>query len=559
MTIRDGGPAGRRPRTSGEIAGGRGAAGRRGTAGRRAAAALLVTGALSGSAASLEAQDPVDRELRSRVELLRETGRLHAAGEPVRHPAAVAEVYEAAGFRPLWVEASLPGLRRAIRSLHEDGLWPRGYPLDLPRPSGSDPGEVLGPEDRAEVDLLRTDALLRASRDLRFGRAAPEGPHLAGSASVETVTGLPVERFLELTRPGALPEGLDPFRPRHLAYRLLKRSLAELRRVEAAGGWEAVPPGPVLRQGDVDARVRILRLRLGGTRVDSTFDAALEAAVRGFQHRHGLNEDGVVGPATLSELNVPVKRRIDQVRVNLERGRWVLHDLPDTALVVNVAGARVYLMHGMVARFEARAIVGAQATRTPVFAATLQSVVLNPTWTVPPGIVGEVLARVQASPEYLARQGMEVLDRAGRPVDPSTIDFHRWTGRTFPYVFRQRPGPINPLGRIKFVFPNRWSVYVHDTPQRELFDREVRTFSHGCIRVREPVVLAEALLEGSDWDRARLEDAMDGGGTVAIDVPRPIPVIVQYWTASADLHGELHFYRDVYDRDPALLGRLDRW
>ncbi|MHB1168278.1 MAG: L,D-transpeptidase family protein, partial [Longimicrobiales bacterium] len=288
------------------------------------------------------------------------------------------------------------------------------------------------------------------------------------------------------------------------------------------------------------------------------FDAALEAAVRSFQHRHGLNEDGIVGPATVAELNVPVERRIEQVRANLERARWITHDLPDTFLAVNIAGAKAYLVRGGAVVFESRAVVGAVNTATPVFRASLQYLDLNPTWTVPPGIVGEVLAAVRRDPRYLKRNDFVVLDRNGRSVDALRVDFAGYTARTFPYVFRQKPGPANPLGRIKFMFPNRYNVYLHDTPARELFGREQRTFSHGCIRVEDPLRLAELVLDDVAWSRAAIEAAMADGRTRTIRLEKALPVLLLYWTASTDLHGELHYYRDVYERDAPLLRELNR-
>jgi murein L,D-transpeptidase YcbB/YkuD len=184
---------------------------------------------------------------------------------------------------------------------------------------------------------------------------------------------------------------------------------------------------------------------------------------------------------------------------------------------------------------------------------------LNPTWTVPPGIVGEVLARVRREPGYLAAEGIRILDASGRTVDPASVDFSRYTARTFPYTFRQDPGPANALGRIKLVFPNDYNVYLHDTPSRSLFEREERLFSHGCIRVQNPVELAALILDDpARWSVDGLEAAIAPGTTRTIQLERPVQVLVLYWTASADLHGEIHFYRDVYGRDAGVLAALNR-
>ncbi|HSJ08936.1 MAG TPA: L,D-transpeptidase family protein, partial [Longimicrobiales bacterium] len=213
-----------------------------------------------------------------------------------------------------------------------------------------------------------------------------------------------------------------------------------------------------------------------------------------------------------------------------------------------------YFVRDSVVTFESRVIVGREYTRTPVFSAALRHIDLNPTWTVPPGIVGEVLAAARRDAGYLSRQGIEVLDAAGRAV---SVDVSRYSAATFPYTFRQRPGPLNPLGQVKFVLPNAYNVYLHDTPARSLFASEQRTFSHGCIRVSNPLDLAALVLDTPRWSVEALRAAIATGATRTIPLARPVPVLILYWTASADLHGELHFYADVYDRDPALLRALN--
>jgi murein L,D-transpeptidase YcbB/YkuD len=295
----------------------------------------------------------------------------------------------------------------------------------------------------------------------------------------------------------------------------------------------------------------------GTDTISTVFDSTLAAAVRLFQHRHALNEDGVVGAATLRELNVPIDARIDQIRINLERARWVLDDLANTFVAVNVAGQRAYLVKDRRVVWETRVITGKTHTRTPVFSALMRYIVLNPTWTVPPGIVGEVLSAIRRDAGYLRKNQMRVLDASGRALNPANVNFAR-PARSFPYTFRQDAGPANPLGRIKFVFPNDYDVYLHDTPARTLFEHEDRTFSHGCIRVQDPLRLAELILSDQlGWSRADLEAAIATGRTQTVNLVTPIPILVIYWTASTDLHGEVHIYRDVYERDARLLHALD--
>lgn len=508
------------------------------------------------------AQTSVATELERYVQAIREAGRIEVEGVALTRASGIVELYEENAFQPLWANTRTAAeLDVVIRTIEADGLRPSDYhQAEIGALSRAPPTSRTS----ARLDLLRTDALIRLMHDLRYGRATTLRPAFtAGSLSGSEAD---VARLRGAIVTGRVAAEVDALRPDHSIYRGLSAALADLRRIERAGGWSTLPDGRPLRRDSADARVVLLRHRLAAEGYadamrDSSgdrFDAALEAAVRSFQHRHGLNEDGIVGPATVAELNVPVERRIEQVRANLERARWITHGLPDTFLAVNIAGAKAYLVRGGTVAFESRAVVGAVNTATPVFRASLQYLDLNPTWTVPPGIVGEVLAAVRRDPRYLERNDFVVLDRNGRRVDASRVDFAGYTARTFPYVFRQEPGPANPLGRIKFMFPNRYNVYLHDTPARELFGREQRTFSHGCIRVEDPLRLAELVLDDVAWSRAAIEAAMADGRTRTIRLEKALPVLLLYWTASTDLHGELHYYRDVYERDAPLLRELNR-
>lgn len=524
------------------------------------AAVLALAGVITSSAA--RAQEPVAREIEQRIELLRDAGRITMAGTTITNGHVLGDVYESSAFAPVWTDAAATGLLDALRATRGDGLDPDDYHVAAIEALTR---EMNGGAARAaELDLVRTDALLRVAHDLRFGKVAPTAAEASVARGRANAGDIDAEEALRIIRSGRLGAGIDALRPNHFVYRGLVRALADLRVIDGAGGWQPVPMR-TLRPDSADAAVTRLRRRLAleryatgdGGSAPATYDATLEQAVRSFQHRHGLNEDGIVGPSTIAELNVPVATRIDQVRINLERARWLTHELPGTFLAVNIAGAKVYLLRGDSVVFETRAVVGKTATRTPVFSAPMRHIDLNPTWTVPPGIVGEVLARIRRDAGYLARERIRVLDGAGRRLDPATIDFTRYSARNFPYIFRQDPGPANPLGQLKLVFPNEHNVYLHDTPSRELFAREERNFSHGCIRVEDPDRLAELVLDDPEWTGESLRTAIAAGGTRTIPLRRPMPVLVLYWTASTDLHGELHYYHDAYQRDARILRELD--
>jgi len=532
--------------------------------------AVVAAGCLM-AGAPLLAQGPSDSdvsaELKWRVEQLRSRGRLAIGGDVLEPIDLAMTVYERSGFRPLWGDrAAIDSLLLAVVDVWKDGLDPEIYHLSgisalAQRLDGAPDASAA-----AELDMLSTWALVRMSHDLWLGRVEPEGPSSDPGSPWAFNGAHAASELADLVASRRVREMLDALRPKHFIYAGLQRALTGLYQIRAAGGWSTIAGGPALHPGETDVRVPALRRRLvlsgdlarASGEAGIVYDAALEGAVRAFQHRHGLNEDGIVGESTLEELNVPVERRIDQVRANLERARWVLRELPDTFVAVNVAGARVYLMRDGSVAYESRGIVGADYTRTPVFAAPMLYVDLNPTWTVPPGVVGEILGLVVRDPTYLDSQGFLVLDSAARPVDPTTVDFSRYAAEDFPYFFRQEPGPANTLGEIKLMFPNEHRVYLHDTPTRGLFAEEERLFSHGCIRLEDPLGLAELVLgEPERWNRASLRAAIDSGATRTIRLAKPVPVFVLYWTAAVDQDGRLHFHKDVYGRDAALLAALD--
>ena len=284
-------------------------------------------------------------------------------------------------------------------------------------------------------------------------------------------------------------------------------------------------------------------------------------ALKRFQARHFLTPDGAVGPATRRELNVGVAQRIDQIRVNLERARWVLHQSAEgDFVIVDVAGFEVRYVRDHAVIWKTRAQVGQPYRQTPIFRSAIDEVVLNPTWTVPPGILGkDLLPAMRRDPSYLEKRGLRVIDRNGRPVDQASIDFARYSGANFPFMIRQDPGPTNALGRVKIMFPNPYLVYLHDTPSQALFEREHRAFSSGCIRTERPFELVELLLASPErWSRPMIDAAVATGTTRTVRLPKPVPVLILYWTVDRDDQGAIIFKPDPYGRDPKLLKALDR-
>jgi murein L,D-transpeptidase YcbB/YkuD len=505
--------------------------------------------------------------LRERVERIRDDPSYRVRGHAIAARRALPELYANRGFTRAWTSADARAeLERAIRDSAADGLDPEDYHRSALEELRAATALPEAPEETwLDYDVLQTDALARLVYHLLFGKLDPADLDPHWSFEREVHHGAPAAFLQALIDSPSLFAAVEREKPQHEMYRDLRAELARYRALRERGGWEPIPGGPTLAAGDSGARVAALRARLAATGhlapeaagASAAYDAAVEAAVREFQRLDDLEADGVVGRASLEALNRPIDARIAQIEVNLERGRWLLHDLDPTFVVVNAAGFRVYYLRDHTLVWSARAQVGRPYRQTPTFRATLSYLVLNPTWTVPPGIfAADILPELRRDPGYLARRRLRVVDAHGRPVT-TPIDWTTVTPGRFPYLLRQDPGPDNALGRVKFMFPNRYAVYLHDTPSRALFERTDRTFSSGCIRIENPLDLAALLLEGqAGWDAAAIERELARGETRTVTLERKVPVLVAYWTAWVDRDGKLHFHRDVYGRDAQLHAAL---
>lgn len=490
-------------------------------------------------------------------------GEVYIAGETVYDLPVTQQIYAENAYTPAWTNpVALQELSAAIGEAEREGMNPADY--HQPAVQGLLDGSLT--LDNASRDLLLTDSLLRLTYHYAFGKVDPR-TYVATWNFDRTLPQVdPVQWTLGMISNGGITAALERLKPTGPMYALLVHALTQYRAIDAGGGWGTIDPGPTLRLGDTGPRVAQMRQRLqaeGDLAEDNSpnpelFDDTLMQATIRFQRRHHLDADGIVGKQTWAAMNVPVAQRIGQIRVNLERAR-VLQDMPATAVVVDIAGFEVSLYRNGERLLRSRAQVGRPYRSTPTFRDEITYIVFNPTWTVPPSILKhDTLPEIKRDPGYLQRKNMQVLTRDGTVVNPASVNWQLYPGRGFPYTLRQQPGPTNSLGRLKIMFPNEHMVYLHDTPSRDLFSRSERTFSSGCIRVEEVLELAQFLLDDPAWDQAAIANVIAAGETRRVSLRQPIPIYLVYWTVEVQEDGAVHFKRDPYLRDDAMIDVLAR-
>ncbi len=514
------------------------------------------------------AEDAVTEALVQRIELLSETPDASLRGVAILGAPLLADVYARRDHAPAWERpGQIDELVSLLSESGDDGLTPADYFVDelvaLRREVAEDPS----PQAAADLDILLTEALARFGYHQAFGKVDNRqfDPNINFRRELSEGED-PAETIQQAIDSPSVRAFLAEQLPRGPVYVLLRDALSAYRDIAEQGGWGEVDSGPTMKEGESGPRVAQLRRRLavtgdlpdGASPGGDDFDAQLVVGVRSFQERHALDVDGAVGPATLEAINVPVEQRIDQLRLSLERLRWVREEIVDKFVAVNIAGFRVFFARGQKIEWVTRAMVGKTYRQTPVFRGDIRYLEMNPTWTIPPGILrNDTLPAIKRDPNYLANKNISVIDRDGRKVDPATVDWNRYT-KGVPYTLRQEPGPNNSLGTIKFIFPNEHFVFLHDTPSRALFGRSERAFSSGCIRVEDPLRLAELLLDEPDkWNRESLQGKIDGKQTERIYLDDPVPVLILYLTASIEGDGRVRFLKDVYSRDTKLLEALN--
>ncbi len=464
---------------------------------------------------------------------------------------ALTELYQGNDHNALWQDPQrLTDLKSELGQLEDDGLEPGDYRFVL---------QATTPMDYC-AELRISSTYLLALEHLSRGRLLQEDHEPMWqaeglpSASVASLSALAATGLRE-----TIGASFDQARPALPAYRALRAAYAALDRNPSSR--PDVPSGPLLRPGMSDGRVgQIAKLLQQDGFMDEAaqatqvYDETMEQAVRRFQANHGLQVDGIIGPQTVSEMNVSPAQRVRQAQINLERLRWINALRSDYLLLVNVASGHIQMLRGNEPIWQARAQTGRPSRPTPLLVSRINRISLNPSWTVPPTILREdILPQIRRDPGYLDEHNMRALDAQGNRLDPQQIDWNNPRG----IMLRQQPGPTNPLGHVVFRLPNPFSIYLHDTPSQHLFQQANRNVSSGCVRVQAADELADHLFAGlSTSQRERIAEQLVSGQTHEINLTNGPQVIIAYWTAFADAEGRPAFVPDRYGLDQALEAAL---
>lgn len=463
-------------------------------------------------------------------------------------------------FEPIWLtetpkgEVTFSPAAARIIDLFENAEAEGLVPTDYLTPSISMDklsGDAIA---LATLETAFTAATMRYANHIHNGRIKPQS-----ISSLLDVKAKPINEAALLTQlaasddPAAILAELEPRHPEFLA---LKAALANFE-VSSAARPAPIGDGPVLRPGNADARLPAIRDRLKmPPSTSQTYDSLTVDAIKQFQEGQGLEIDGIIGPATIAALNGGAATRREDIIANMERWRWMPSDLGDFRVFVNIPEFRLWIERDGKPEFTTRVVTGTTKNQTPIFSDNIRHVVVNPYWNVPSSIIrGEIAPAVLRDPGYTDSHNMDLLYN-GSPVSPWSVDWSQVSPGNFPFRVRQRPGAGNALGQIKFLFPNKHDVYLHDTPSKSLFSRSYRAFSHGCVRVQDPMAFADALMANeSRISRSSLE-AMFGSSERWVNPEKQIPVHLAYFTLRVDEDGTIRSYGDVYGHNEKLIAAM---
>lgn len=490
-------------------------------------------------------------------------------GEKISGNIIITNLYNQVHHKPLWSNLkNRKDLVKILDNAYYEGLNSKDYHVDFIKKYNTQiqRGEKLNPDKIAVADIIMTDAILTYSYHLIRGKVHPVKLDPNWNYSSKHVPDSAEFKLLHCLKTNTLQSGIDSICSELPLYQKLCSWFAKYDSIHKAGG--EVPsikyPGKALKLGDSLAAVKELKISLRAYEhpidtIDNKFDEDLESALIKFQIQNGLESDGIAGKNTYKALNISIKERLDIIRVNLERVRWLNNELPPEFLLVNIADFNLYIYRNKQIDYRSRVVVGKEQHQTPVFTSQINYLVFNPTWTVPYSIATkEILPKLKHDSLYLQNRNMTLLS-GGSEINPSTVDFSKFSERNFPYTIRQEPGSNNALGQVKFIFPNKHTVYLHDTPSKSYFSRTERAFSHGCIRVHNPLLLVEELLGSQGYNQKKISQTLKTKKQQNVHLKKAMTVMILYMTCYENYEDhEVYFYRDIYGRDKKLLSELKK-
>lgn len=490
-------------------------------------------------------------------------------GEKVLGNPVIISLYKDNDYKPLWENVkNRSDLVDILKASYFEGLNPEDYHIEYIQSYAQElaNGSELRLKDKAASDLIMTNAMLTYAYHMIQGKVNPTELDPNWNYSKKVLPDSVDFRIMHSLQAQSLKEGAKKIRPEIEIYTKFLNLFAKYDSIQKVNGdiEQIQYPGKALRLGDSSIVVADLKKHLShfdntmNSSDDNVFDEDLEAALINFQKFNRLDADGIAGKKTFEMLNLSTSDRLDILRVNMERCRWLNNDLPEEFLLVNIADYNLYILRNKKMDYQCRVVVGKEIHKTPVFTSEIKYIVFNPTWTIPYSIASkETLPKLKSDPQYLQKNNMTLL-KGNKVVDPSTIDFNAYTRRNFPFTIRQEPGENNALGQVKFIFPNKHAVYLHDTPSKSFFKKTDRAFSHGCVRVQNPLVLAEELLKNQDYDKEKIDNIVNSKKLQNVNLRKFMPVALMYWTCAENFEdGEMYFKRDIYGRDKAILDGLN--
>ena len=511
---------------------------------------LVLTNVIDGGVAPAAAQAQANS-----------TGFRQAVAEAAAHDDALAAFYKSRDYKGLWTTSADAGRRSAFMTALK-GAAAHGLPIPRYDPVALAVAfkAVRSDRDRGLLDVEMSRAFLQYAQDIQTGVLIPSQIDPTIVREIPRRDRLATLAAFAQSSPGGFFKSLPPKSPEYA--RMMKEKLT-LEKLLGSGGWgpkvaaSALQPG---QAGDQVVQLRNRLIKMGYIKKSSsqTYDDVLQKAVQLFQFDNGIPADGVAGEGTLAEINREPVERLSSVMVAMERLRWMNKDLGQRYIWVNLADFKAQIIDGGKVTFETRAVVGKSGsdTRSPEFSDLMEFMVVNPSWSVPRSITTkEYLPLLKKNPNAAGQ--LSIIDANGRTVPRSAVNFGAYTAANFPYAMRQPPSDGNALGLVKFMFPNRWNIYLHDTPQKALFAKEIRAFSHGCIRLNDPFDFAYTLLARQTPDpQGVFKAALDTGSETVISLVEPVPVHLVYFTAFATAKGRMSYRRDVYGRDAAIFDAL---